>query len=146
MFYEGKVMKRNSIAVLLLLSTASTATLANDDFIKLLDEKITTCTSNAENTLATVDCYNTGLRSWDSELNKQYKLLLSEQSDEFKASLRRSQSSWIKYRDLYIEAMGEYYKQQGGTIWGVVLSEAKVRITRDKAIELYKLRTSTDLS
>lgn len=139
-------MKINSIAVLLLLNSTSTAALANDDFIKVLDEKITTCKSNAENTLATVDCYNSGLKSWDNELNKQYKLLSSEQSDEFKSSLRKSQNSWIKYRDSYIEAMGEYYKQQGGTIWGVMLSEAKVRITRDKAIELYKLRTSTDLS
>lgn len=138
-------MKKASIAVLLLLSAVSTTALANDDFIKVLDGKIKTCTSNAENTLATVDCYNTGLQAWDSELNTQYKLLLADQSAEFKTSLKKSQNSWIKYRDSYIEAMQEYYKQQEGTIWSVVMSEAKVRITRDKAIELYKLRTSTVL-
>lgn len=138
-------MKKASIAVLLLLISVSTTVLANDDFIKVLDGKITTCTSNAENTLSTVNCYNTGLKAWDSELNTQYKLLLADQSTEFKTSLKKSQNSWIKYRDSYIEAMQEYYKQQDGTIWGIIMSEAKVRITRDKVIELYKLRTSTDL-
>ncbi|AFR03978.1 hypothetical protein PEC301653_20430 [Pectobacterium carotovorum subsp. carotovorum] len=36
--------------------------------------------------------------------------------------------------------------QQDGTIWGIVMSDAKLRVTRDKAIELYKLRTSAALA
>ncbi|WP_371928290.1 lysozyme inhibitor LprI family protein [Pectobacterium sp. 21LCBS03] len=86
------------------------------------------------------------MKAWDTELNKQYKLLLADQSEEFKANLRKSQVAWIKYRDSYLEAMRSFYMQQDGTILGIVMSDAKLRVTRDKAIELYKLRTSAALA
>lgn len=46
---------------------------------------------------------------------------------------------------IMIFTMQAFYRQQDGTIWGTIMSDAKLRMTRDKAIELYKLRTSTDL-
>ncbi|WP_249653277.1 lysozyme inhibitor LprI family protein [Pectobacterium brasiliense] len=136
-------MKKTLLIALLFAFT--TATYASDDFGKALDDQLTTCTNKAENTLATNDCFNIGSKAWDSELNKQYKLLLADQSEEFKANLKNSQVAWIKYRDSYLEAMRSFYMQQDSTIWGIVMSDAKLRVTRDKAIELYKLRTSTDL-
>lgn len=136
-------MKKILLTALLL--TITTASYANDDFVKALDDQLSACTNKAENTLATNDCFNAGLKAWDTELNKQYKLLLADQSDEFKASLKKSQTAWIKYRDSYVEAMQAFYRQQDGTIWGAIMSDAKLRVTRDKVIELYKLRTSTNL-
>lgn len=136
-------LKRTLLTVLLLIIT--TLTYANDNFGKMLDDELTGCTNKAENTLATIECFNVGLKAWDAELNKQYKLLLTDQSEEFKASLKKSQIAWIVYRDSYIEAMQSFYRQQDGTIWGIVISDAKLRVTRDKAIDLYKLRTSIDL-
>ncbi|WP_157825347.1 lysozyme inhibitor LprI family protein [Rahnella sp. AA] len=138
-------MRKTIIAILLLGSTASTAALAKNDFGKDLDDQLADCTNKAESTLASIDCYNTGLKAWDAQLNKQYKLLLAEQPAEFQASLKKSQIAWINYRDSYLEAMQNFYRQQSGTIWGITMSEAKLRVTRDKAIELYKLRTSVDM-
>lgn len=140
---RGYALKKALLTALLL--TITTATYANDGFIKGLDDQLTACTNKSENTLATNDCFNIGLKAWDTELNKQYKLLLADQSEEFKGNLKKSQVAWIKYRDSYLEAMRSFYMQQDGTIWGIVMSDAKLRVTRDKAIELYKLRTSTDL-
>ncbi|MCW2478132.1 lysozyme inhibitor LprI family protein [Candidatus Symbiopectobacterium sp. NZEC135] len=137
-------MKKMLLTALLLISTTASYA-ATDDYGKDLDDNLTACTNKAENTLATIDCFNDGLKAWDAELNKQYKLLLADQSDEFKNSLKKSQVAWIKYRDSYLEAMQAFYRQQDGTIWGIIISDAKLRVTRDKAIELYKLRTSTNL-
>ncbi|MFJ5420281.1 lysozyme inhibitor LprI family protein [Pectobacterium parvum] len=134
-----------NILITALLLTVTTTVYADDDFVKALDDQLSACTNKAENTLVTNECFNAGLKAWDAELNKQYKLLLADQSDEFKNSLKKSQVAWIKYRDSYIEAMQAFYRQQDGTIWGTIMSDAKLRVTRDKAIELYKLRTSTDL-
>ncbi len=129
----------------LVLCSLSLPALAEDNVGKALDSKLQTCTANAENTLASVECYKVGLAGWDAELNNQYRLLLADQSAEFKAAMKTSQVAWIAYRDAYIKAMQSYYRQQQGTIWGIIMSEAQLRITRDKAIELYKLRKSTNL-
>ncbi|MFJ5330086.1 lysozyme inhibitor LprI family protein [Pectobacterium versatile] len=110
-------MKKALITALLL--TVTTTAYATDDFVKALDDQLSACTNKAENTLATNECFNAGLKAWDTELNKQYKLLLADQSDEFKNSLKKSQVAWIKYRDSYIEAMQAFYRQQDGTIWGL---------------------------
>lgn len=140
-------MKKFSASVLFMLILSSAATASEGDgFINSLDGKLSSCKDKAENTLAIIDCYNVSLKKWDNELNNQYKLLKVDKSEDFKLSLKESQEQWIKYRDSYIKAMQSFYRQEEGTIWGIIMSEGKLRVTRDKAIELYKLRTSTDLS
>ncbi|MFG1175197.1 lysozyme inhibitor LprI family protein [Erwiniaceae bacterium CAU 1747] len=129
----------------ILLCTLSTPALAEESFGKAADNKLQKCTANAENTLASVECYDVALAAWDAELNNQYRLLLANGSAEFKSAMKVSQVAWIAYRDAYIKAMQSDYRQRQGTIWGIIMSEARLRITRDKAIELYKLRKSTDL-
>lgn len=111
-----------------------------------LDKQIADCSARAENTLASVDCLNQGLAAWDTLLNSQYRILLRSQPEEVKSSLRKAQRAWIKYRDDYLLAMQAFYRQQQGTIWQIVMADSALRLTRDRAVELYRLRTSTDLS
>ncbi len=139
-------MRKNLSLLLLSTSCLSFSTFATDNLTKKLDAQIELCQKKAENTLATVECNNQGQLAWDKRLNKEYQLLLAGQSDEFKAKLKASQLAWIKYRDSYLQAMQSFYHQQDGTIWNIVMSDAALRVTRDKAIELYTLRTSTDLT
>ena len=144
MIIRGGYMKKSILSVLLLISS-STFAQSNDSFIKQLDDRANACSNNAQNTIESVDCRSKALADWDKELNTQYKLLMNEQSTEFKNALRKSQRAWITYRDSYNSAMNAFYGQQQGTIWGIVYSDSKVRVTRDRAIELYKLRVSTNM-
>ncbi|WP_460645985.1 lysozyme inhibitor LprI family protein [Leclercia adecarboxylata] len=140
-------MRKALVTAFLVLSTIPASALArDDDFGKGLDDQVAQCSNHAGNTLASVECLKSGLKAWDAELNRQYKQLLTDQPEDVKASVKKSQLAWLKYRDSYLEAMQTFYKQQSGTIWGIVMADAELRLTRDKAIELYKLRTSTDLS
>ena len=52
----------------------------------------------------------------------------------------------LQYRDGYNAAIATYYQQQQGTIWPLVAAESKMNIIRDKAIDLYRLRVSTNLA
>ncbi|MEN3753869.1 lysozyme inhibitor LprI family protein [Mangrovibacter sp. SLW1] len=70
---------------------------------------------------------------------------MNGQPENVRVALRDSQRLWIKYRDAYIEAMKTYYQQEQGTIWGLVAAESIMNITRDKALDLYRLRNSTNL-
>lgn len=80
---------------------------------------------------------------YDALLNKYYKILLSHLNDEEKKILITSQRNWLKLRDSDNEAISmlrtKVYKENGGgTIWGVVTARARVDITRDRVIQLFR--------
>ncbi|WNY88888.1 lysozyme inhibitor LprI family protein [Leclercia adecarboxylata] len=111
-----------------------------------IDSSLKQCKIDAISTSDSQNCYNVALKEWDSELGKQYKLLMNGQSDNVRVVLRDSQRQWIKYRDQYVSAIDVFYKQQDGTISSLIAAESKLNITRDKAIDLHRLRNSIDLS
>ncbi|WP_152412240.1 lysozyme inhibitor LprI family protein, partial [Edwardsiella tarda] len=76
----------------------------------------------------------------------QYKLLLKGQNKNVQSGFRNAQRDWIKYRDSEISAMQVFYRQETGTVWGIVMLESKMNIIRDKAIDLYRLRNSKNLA
>ncbi|HGP4138783.1 hypothetical protein C3387_11690 [Leclercia sp. LSNIH6] len=111
-----------------------------------IDSTLQKCKMDAVSTIASQNCYIKATAEWDLELGNQYKLLMNGQPDNVRIALRDSQRQWIKYRDQYVSAIDVFYKQQGGTISSLNAAESKLNITRDKTIDLYRLRNSTDLS
>jgi uncharacterized protein YecT (DUF1311 family) len=111
-----------------------------------IDNSLKQCKNSAISTIDSHNCYDVALKEWDSELGNQYKLLMNGQPDHIRIALRDSQRQWIKYRDQYVSAIDVFYKQQGGTISVLIAAESKLNVTRDKAIDLYKLRNSINLS
>lgn len=138
------MMAQNLIMTVLLLSLSTTA--HSKELRKDIDDKLAKCKVSAVSTMETTDCYDTAIDSWEAELNKQYKLLLQDQPKEIQANLRNAQRAWVKYKESYISAMRDFYSQERGSIWGIVMSESKMNVTRDKAIDLYRLRNSTNMS
>lgn len=138
-------MKKISLIAVLLTLVSSSSVFAKDEVGKSIDTKLKSCSYNANNTLESVDCYTDAGKAWDKELSKQYSLLNKGQSEDFQISLKKSQKDWLAYKDSYINAMATFYKQQEGTIWNIIMSEAKIRVTRGRAIELYTLRNSTNM-
>lgn len=132
---------------LLILLLISTAAFAKES---LIDQKLTQCKNDPQNTstIATESCYEAATKSWDKMLNEEYHLLMTdtELNKEFKDSLKKSQLVWVKYKDLYTDAIKKFYSNEQGSIWGLVYIENVTNITKDKALELHKLRMSTDLS
>jgi uncharacterized protein YecT (DUF1311 family) len=138
-------MSMKKMLIISLLMAYGSAAAAPTDIAKPLDDRLQNCKMNANNTLETADCYQKATQAWDKELNVQYKALLSGQNEAFKQQMKISQRSWIKYKDDYFSAMETFYQQQEGTIWGLVAAESKLNVIRDKALDLYRLRNSTNM-
>lgn len=111
-----------------------------------IDKQLQACKLHANSTLDNTQCYSSAIQQWDSELNQQYQLLLKQQPKSVRQKIVAAQRSWLRYRDSYNEAIATFYQQQQGSIWPLVAAEAKLNVIRDKAIDLYKLRVSTDLA
>ncbi|WAT02864.1 hypothetical protein [Rouxiella chamberiensis] len=58
----------------------------------------------------------------------------------------QSQRDWLTYQKSYFTALDNFYRQQQGTVWGLVDAQAKLDFIRNKAIELNILRGSLDVS
>ena len=136
-------MKFNTLALLCLLLPVAGLTAQPGEEI---DKQLQACKLHANSTVDNAHCYRGAIQQWDGELNKQYQLLLKAQPANVRQKITAAQRSWLRYRDDYNAAIGAYYQQQQGTIWPLVAAEAQLNVIRDKAIDLYKLRVSTDLA
>ena len=86
-------------------------------------------------------------KAWDDELNKVYKLLMSELSGEQKAKLQNSEREWIKNIEKEIEKMldeecglDEKGKRMTcGTVAAPIEAGTKMERTKERAIQLAKM-------
>ncbi|CAM3719784.1 hypothetical protein BS639_14770 [Rouxiella silvae] len=113
---------------------------------KSIDQRTQTCSKNAVTTIDSETCLQNGYAEWDKELNVQYQALLKGQSAEAKKAIVQSQRDWLTYQKSYFAALDSFYRQQQGTIWGIVDAQAKLDFIRAKAIELNTWQGSTDVS
>ncbi|MCT4705118.1 DUF1311 domain-containing protein [Enterobacteriaceae bacterium H16N7] len=110
-----------------------------------IDSTLEKCKMDAVSTIDSQNCYTKAAADWDSELGKQYKLLIKDQPENVRIALRNSQRQWIKYRDAYNQGIEAFYQKEEGTIWSLIAAESKMNIVRDKTLDLYRLRNSTNL-
>lgn len=83
------------------------------------------------------NCVHTATASWDTELNKYFKLLMAELPKEAAETLKQSQKQWIVYRDKEFEFSTKYYYEvKQGTMWYAVLAEKKMDIVKNRTLEL----------
>lgn len=86
-------------------------------------------------------------KAWDDELNKVYKLLMSELSGEQKAKLQNSEREWIKNIEKEIEkildeecGLDEKGKRMTcGTVVAPIEVGTKMERTKERAIQLAKM-------
>ena len=86
-------------------------------------------------------------KAWDDELNKVYKLQMSELSGEQKAKLQNSEREWIKKKEKEIEKMldeecglDEKGKRMTcGTIVVPIEAGTRMERTKERAIQLAKM-------
>jgi uncharacterized protein YecT (DUF1311 family) len=110
-----------------------------------IDSTLDKCKHDAVSTIDSQNCYNSATKAWDKELGTQYNLLMKDQPENVRISIRDSQRQWIKYRDSYNKGIEVFYQKEEGTIWSLVAAESKMNIIRDKAMDLYRLRNSVNM-
>ncbi|MDU7378847.1 MAG: lysozyme inhibitor LprI family protein [Enterobacteriaceae bacterium] len=131
----------NSLFFLAFMSQSALA----DEIGNSIDSTLQKCKMNAVSSIDTVQCYAIATTAWDKELGTQYKLLMKDLPDNVRVALRDSQREWIKYRNTYYKGIEEFYKKEEGTIWTLISAESKMNVIKDKAIDLNRLRNSTNL-
>lgn len=110
-----------------------------------IDSTLDKCKIDAVSTIDSQNCYEVAITSWDKELGTQYNLLMEYQPENVRVAIRDSQRQWIKYRDSYNKGIETFYQKEEGTIWSLVAAESKMNVIRDKALDLHRLRNSTNL-
>ena len=136
MYFKAVVI---SLSLLLCLSASA------DELKQNIDSTLQKCKLDAVSTIDSQNCYIKATTAWDTELGNQYKLLMKDQPENVRAALRDSQRQWIKYRDSYNKGIEAFYQKEEGTIWSLIAAESKMNIIRDKTLDLYRLRNSTNL-
>lgn len=91
---------------------------------------------------------NEVFEAWDRELNKVYKLLMSELSDSQKTRLRNEERAWLKRKDKEMnkasEEMAAGRDENGeligcGTGCGHASRAANIEMTKERTIELARM-------
>lgn len=94
-------------------------------------------------TIQMVECVNTAIDKWDTELNKAYKKLSDLLSPEQKEKLKLAQREWIIYRDKEIEFSNKLYADLKGTMWVIIAAQTKLDLIRKRTTELENYITDT---
>ena len=91
---------------------------------------------------------NEVFEAWDQELNKVYKLLMSELSDSQKTRLRNEERAWLKRKDKEMDKAAEEMSagrdENGeligcGTGCGHASRAANIEMTKERTIELARM-------
>lgn len=103
-----------------------------------VDIQLEKCLDSSENymTSGMMNCYAEARDAWDKELNKYYKLLMDILSADEKEKLRKSQRSWLTYRDNELDFSGTTYYNLDGTMWRVTAAQRSCEIVKQRALEL----------
>lgn len=110
-----------------------------------IDSTLDKCKQDAISTIDSQHCYEVAIESWDNILGHEYSLLMKDLPENVRVAIRDSQRQWIKYRDSYNKGIEAFYQKEEGTIWSLVAAESKMNVIRDKALDLHRLRNSTNL-
>jgi len=84
------------------------------------------------------------LESWDDELNKVYKLLMSKLSKKEQLKLKNEERAWIKRKERVAKDAADKFcgtvngKKLCGTGYGLEYTQSLINSTKGRAIELSK--------
>lgn len=101
-----------------------------------IDAKTEGCTSEATSTMSMLECENQAYDAWDARLNQNYQRVRGHLDAEGKKALQASQRDWLKHRDGEFQWMQDAYRKMQGTIYQVSAASTRVRIVRDRALQL----------
>jgi uncharacterized protein YecT (DUF1311 family) len=124
-----------SVAALLIV-TGSTVQAVELDVQKKIDLQEEACLKRDSSTAGCVACAEQAYKEWDRQLNIYYKKLIEQLEPAQKAELKRSQLNWIKFRDGEFKQIASLFTTLEGTMYAPMEVESRVRIVRDRTLQL----------
>ena len=111
---------------------------AQNEEIHPIDVELDQCLEKSENytTNGMIDCFVKARNSWESELNKDYSLLLIGLTSEQGELLKAAQNQWIKLRDSENEFSDLYINSLGGTLSAIEAASNKATIIKNRVLDL----------
>ena len=121
---------------LIILLLAHSAFSQTDERSHPIDAQTHTCIDANPSTQGMLECLGVAYTEWDVELNRLYRVLMGELSDENKEQLRAAQRAWIAFRNAEFDVLASVYGGLEGTLWRVVHADHRVSFIRRRAKEL----------
>jgi uncharacterized protein YecT (DUF1311 family) len=101
-----------------------------------IDRTLELCLQKDFTTAGMVECIGRAYEMWDRELNRAYKALDRQLDAKGKASLKKAQLAWLKYRDTEFELIDSIYSKLQGTAYIPARASNRLNIVRARALEL----------
>ncbi len=102
-----------------------------------IDHSLKVCIDRSESlTSRMVDCGNEAYARWEQEVDRYCKLLMDILPGEAKVDLEKSQTAWIKFKDLEFQTIPSLYTGIAGTFRGPAFLEHKIDVFRVRALQL----------
>lgn len=105
-----------------------------------IDSTLQSCLNSNSSTAGMSQCYDAANKSWDKEMNLQYKAVMEKLNNEQKAKLQKAQRDWLKYRDSWTEAAKAWYLKEQGTMAGLSVGAQAVDLVKNQALMLKSLK------
>jgi uncharacterized protein YecT (DUF1311 family) len=130
-----------AVAILLILSfigMSSAGAEAPDPQPKHpIDQREADCIDGSDGgDFAMKECTYRAFDEWDAALNKVYRQLIGMLPPADAESLRRSQRRWIAFRDAEFEVIDAAYRDQQGTIAGLMRASERTGFVRERVLQL----------
>ena len=106
--------------------------------VHALDKKVADCMADdaGQSTVGMGRCLDQSYKDWDAELNRVYKEIRKRASESQGEKLKASQRLWIQYRDAEFDHILALYGSREGTMWGLMVQEARTRVVSHRVKEL----------
>jgi uncharacterized protein YecT (DUF1311 family) len=130
--------------LLLLFALIATSGYAQEEILDPIDVQLDHCLQDTtgETPPGMRQCLFYAFEAWDSELNKVYNDLMTLLEPESVAALRKSQETWLAYRDAQRHFNGAvYYEELHGSLYHVTASMYNMELVKQRVIELRQILT-----
>jgi len=111
---------------------------SKNDTTYAIDKECKACLDTSKSTISIFKCENMSRASWDKEVDKYYKLLLSRISPNARGKLKTAQQEWKDYHEDEMKFSDQLYGDKNGADFQIVNSKRLTEIIRQRAIELKK--------
>lgn len=103
-----------------------------------IDAQLEACMSMDSNftTYGTLQCLETALNAWNSEIDTYYSLILDTIGPDLRAVLIEAHNNWITYKNSEILFLNTMYDYMQGSMWKIAAKSREMEIVRQRALSL----------
>jgi uncharacterized protein YecT (DUF1311 family) len=109
-----------------------------DGLTNPIDAQLESCMSMDSNftTYGTLQCLETAINAWNSEIDTYYYLLLDTIGPDLRAVLIEAHNNWITYKNSEILFLNTMYDYMQGSMWKIAAKSREMEIVRQRALSL----------